>query len=143
MPSRWAPCSERSKHRATTPIPDRLFAATERDLKRLLAAGLAIRFEQFDVSLPMGTVKAKFDASVAESDATSFEWTSLLLGTEASADFSVPETLIEMAVQMNPGVAIGMGFLQKNGDVYDLKAEYKKGLLTINGAPMPIPFGAL
>lgn len=131
------------KAQSNNPVPDRLFAATERDLKRLLAAGLAIRFEQFDVSLPMGTVKAKFDASVAESDTTSFEWTSLLLGTEASADFSVPETLIEMAVQMNPGVAIGMGFLQKNGDVYDLKAEYKKGLLTINGAPMPIPFGAL
>jgi hypothetical protein len=35
-----------------------------------------------------------------------------------------------------------MGFLQKNGDVYELAAKYKKGLLTVNGAPMPIPLGA-
>jgi len=36
-----------------------------------------------------------------------------------------------------------MGLLQKNGDVYEVNAEYKKALLTINGQPMPIPLGAL
>lgn len=123
--------------------PGRLFAATEKDLKRLLAAGLAMRFDQLDVSLPMGTVNAKLDFMVAEKDASSFEWTSLLLSTEASADISVPEAIVDMAVQMNPnaGAVLGMGLLQKNGDVYRVNAEYKKGLLTINGAPMPIPFG--
>lgn len=125
--------------------PGRVFAATEDDVKRLLAAGLEMRLDKFDVSLPMGTVKAKVNVKVAEDNAPSFEWTSLLLGTEASADISVPEALVDMAMQMDPsaGAVFGMGFLQKNGDIYDLKAEYKKGLLTINGAPMPIPFGAL
>jgi hypothetical protein len=44
---------------------------------------------------------------------------------------------------MNPdaGAIIGMGYLRPNGDVYEMRAEYAKGLLTINGAPMPIPMG--
>ena len=37
------------------------------------------------------------------------------------------------------GAAVTMGFLKQNGDVYEMEAAYKKGLLTINGAPMPIP----
>lgn len=126
------------------PNPGQLFAIVEDDLKRLLASGLEMSVNQLDVALPMGTVMTKLDISVAEEDAATFDWTSLLLGTEASADISVPEALIDMALQMSPeaGAVVGMGFLQKNGDVYELQAEYKKGLLTINGAPMPIPLGA-
>jgi uncharacterized protein YdgA (DUF945 family) len=127
-----------------SPDPGQMFATMEDDLKRLLASGFELRFDQFDITLPMGTVMSKINFKVAEEDAATFEWTTLLLATEASADISVPEALIEMAVQMNPqaGAAVGMGFLQKNGDVYEMKADYKKGLLTINGAPMPIPMGA-
>lgn len=126
------------------PDPGQMFGRVEDDLKQLLARGLELRFDQLDVTLPMGTVTTKLDIKVAEDDAATFEWTSLLLGTEASADISVPEALIDMATQMNPqaGAVVGMGFLQKNGDVYEMSAEYKKGLLTINGAPMPIPLGA-
>ena len=125
------------------PDPGQMFGVVEDDLKRLLASGIEMRFDQFDVTLPMGTVKTKLDISVAEEDAATFEWTSLLLATEASADITVPEALIDMATQMNPqaGAAVGMGFLQKNGDVYEMKAEYAKGLLTVNGAPMPLPLG--
>jgi uncharacterized protein YdgA (DUF945 family) len=126
------------------PDPGQMFVAVEDDLKRLLASGFELRFDQFDITLPMGTVMSKINLKVAEEDAATFEWTTLLLATEASADISVPEALIEMAMQMNPqaGAVVGMGFLQKNGDVYEMKADYKKGLLTINGAPMPIPMGA-
>lgn len=126
------------------PDPGRLFAETEGDLKRLLAAGLAMQIDRLDITLPTGVVTANLDLNVAEKDAATFEWTSLLLSTEASAGISVPESLVEMAMQMNPdaGAVLGMGFLQKNGDVYEVSAEYRKGLLTINGAPMPIPFGS-
>lgn len=125
------------------PDPGQMFATAEDDLKRLLASGLEMHFNQLDVTLPMGTVMTKIDVTVAEDDPATFEWTSLLLATEASADISVPEALVDMATQMNPqaGAVVGMGFLQKNGDVYEMKADYKKGLLTINGAPMPIPLG--
>jgi len=124
------------------PDPGQMFATVEDDLKRLLASGFELSFDQFDITMSMGTVMAKINLKVAEEDAATFEWTTLLLATEASADISVPEALIDMAMAMNPQAAMGMGFLQKNGDVYEMKAEYKKGLLTINGAPMPIPMGA-
>jgi len=129
----------------TSGDPTALFASAEQDLKRLLASGLELRFDQFDVTLPMGTVVTKLDFKVAEEDPDTFDWSSLLLGTEASANITVPEALVDMAVQMNPqaGAAVGMGFLKKNGDVYEMDAEYKKGLLTINGAPMPIPLGGM
>ncbi len=126
------------------PDAQEMFALMEDDLKRLFASGFSVRFDKLDVGLPMGTVTTKLDIQIAEEDLSTFEWTSLLLGTEASADISVPEALVDMALQMNPQAAavVGMGFLEKNGDVYEMAAEYKKGLLTINGAPVPIPMGA-
>ncbi len=129
----------------SSPDPTQMFASIEGDLKKLLASGLEVRFDQFDVTVPQGTVEAKIEIMVSEEDIDTFEWTSLLLGTEASADIRVPEALVDMAMQMNPqaGAVVGMGFLKKNGDVYEMVAEYKKGLLTINGAPMPIPLGAM
>ncbi len=125
--------------------PNALFASAEQDLKRLLANGMELRFDQFDVTLPMGTVVTRLDFKVAEEDPDTFDWSSLLLGTEASANITVPEALVDMAMQMNPqaGAVVGMGFLKKNGDIYEMEAEYKKGLLTINGAPMPIPLGSM
>ena len=127
------------------PDPTQLFGAIEEDLKRLMASGMELRFDRLDVTLPQGTVTTKLQVKVAEENIDTFEWTSMLLGTEASADIRVPEALVDMAMQMNPqaGAVVGMGFLRKNGDVYEMIAEYKKGLLTINGAPMPIPLGAM
>jgi len=129
------------KAQGPNPDPQQMMGLIGDDLKQLLATGLELRFDQLDVTLPMGTVKTRLDFKVKEDDAATFEWTSLLLATEASADISIPEGLIELATQMNPqmGAAVGMGFLKKNGEVYELKAEYAKGLLTVNGAPMPIP----
>lgn len=133
------------KLEALGPAPDeaQAFSAIEGDLKRLLSSGLELRFDQLDVTLPMGTVTTAMKFKVLEKDASTFDWTSLLLATEASANVSVPEALVDMAMQMNPqaGAMVGMGFLQKNGDVYEISAEYKKALLTINGQPMPIPLG--
>ena len=38
---------------------------------------------------------------------------------------------------------VAMGALKKDGDYYQMKAEYAMGLVTINGAPMPIPLQGL
>ena len=61
-----------------------------------------------------------------------------------ASDEGIVQALVDMALQTNPqaGAVVGMGFLQKNGDVYEVSAEYKKALLTINGQPMPIPLGS-
>ena len=94
--------------------------------------------------MPMGTVEMKMTLDVPESDPATFEWTSLLLGVEATFDIVVPEQLIQLATSMNPqaGAIVGMGYLKKEGDVYIMDADFKKGLLSVNGAPIPIPMGA-
>ena len=55
---------------------------------------------------------------------------------------TVPVALMDMAVAMNPqaNAVIAMGFLRRNGDNYEMDAQYEKGLVTINGAPYPLPF---
>ncbi len=119
--------------------------SSEEELKDLVAAGFDLAVEQFDVALPMGTVETKMTLAVPESDRDNFEWTSLLMAAEATLDLKIPEVLIQMASSLDPqvGAIIGLGYLKKNGDNYEMDAEYKKGLLTINGAPVPIPLGAL
>ena len=46
-----------------------------------------------------------------------------------------------MAETMSPDVRmlVAMGILKKDEDYYEMRAEYAKGLITVNGAPMPIP----
>ena len=124
--------------------PDRVMMAAEEEFKDLFAAGLGIGVQQLDVALPMGTVEMKMTIEVPESDRAAFEWSSLLLDTVASLDVRVPEALVQLASSMNPqiGAVIGMGYLKKDGDAYIMDADLKQGLLTINGAPIPIPMGA-
>ena len=116
----------------------------EEELQGLFASGFSFDVKQLDVALPMGTVETKLNIEIAESDRASFAWTSLLLGAVASLEVKMPEELVTLATQMNPqaGMVVSMGYLKKNGDVYEMSAAYKKGLLTINGAPVPIPLGA-
>jgi len=121
------------------------FSAVEKDLQQLFASGFTFNFERFDITLPAGTVSSRFLFEFAEEDPATFDWSSLLLSTEASIDLSIPEVIVEMIAQVEPNfaMAIGAGYLVKRGDAYELEAELKKGLLTVNGAPIPIPLGAM
>lgn len=121
------------------------FESLDKDLQRLLAAGIELHIEQLEISLPQGSITSTFSFIVAETDLDGFTWTTPLLALDASADISLPVELVELALDMNPqlNAAIGMGFLRKNGDFYVMEAAFKKGLLTINGAPMPIPMPGL
>lgn len=121
------------------------FGAMEPDLKDLFASGFTFNFERLDISLPAGTVSSKILFEFGEEDPASFDWTSLLLSTVASVDLSIPEAIVEVLVQVEPNIAmaIGGGYLVKRGDAYELQAQLKKGLLTVNGAPIPLPLGAL
>lgn len=125
------------------PEPEMLFPMVEDDMQSLLAAGLDIKFDQLDLTLPMGAVRSTMHLAVSPEDAASFEWTSLLLNTAGTLDVSITEPLVDMMLAMNPeaGAIVAMGYLKKNGDVYEMAAELKKGLLTVNGAPIPIPLG--
>ena len=118
-----------------------ILAAVEKDAQELLASGFELRIDQLDIVMPQGPVTSKFNFVVAASDLDSARWTSVLLALDATADLRVPADLVDLAVMMNPeaGAVIAMGFLKKNGEFYEMKAAFKKMLLTINGAPMPIP----
>ena len=124
--------------------PTMLMMEAQEELKDLVAGGLNVGVDQFDVALPMGTVEVKMSIEIPESDRSTFAWTSLLLNAEAEIDIKVPEALVQLATSMNPqaGAIVGMGYLKKEGDVYIMDADFKKGLLTVNGAPIPIPMGA-
>jgi len=124
--------------------PSMVVMMAQEELKDLLAAGIDIDVDQFDVALPMGTVETKMSIEVPKSDSAVFEWTSLLLDLVGEVYISVPEALVQFATSMDPqaGALVGMGYLKKDGDVYIMDAQMKKGLLTINGAPIPIPMGA-
>lgn len=123
--------------------PDQAMIAAEAEFKDLVAAGFEIGVERLNFALPMGTLETQLSIVVPKSDRASFEWSSLLLSTEAAFNVSIPEALMQQATSMDPqvGAIVGMGYLTKQGDVYVMEAALKKGLLTINGAPIPVPLG--
>ncbi|MDJ0760007.1 MAG: DUF945 family protein [Woeseiaceae bacterium] len=118
-----------------------MFVMLEPDLRELLSSGLGVEFRQLDVELPQGTINSKISVTLPETDAASFSWAGVLQAMSGSANLSVPGEMVDMALAMNPQaqMVVGMGFLQKNGEVYEMEALYEKGLLTVNGAPIPIP----
>ncbi|MDJ0939412.1 MAG: DUF945 family protein [Woeseiaceae bacterium] len=124
--------------------PDSLMLAAEDSLMDLCAGGFELRFNQLDLTLPAGVLSTRLDLTVPETNRADFTWTSLLLAAELNANVSVPTAIYYMASMMNPDLAqaVEMGILKQEGDAYEMVAEYKKGLLSVNGAPFPLPIGA-
>ncbi|MEO1202249.1 MAG: DUF945 family protein [Pseudomonadota bacterium] len=121
--------------------PQLVLAYSEEALKDVFAGGMRIDVEQLDLALPTGVLATTLDINIPSTDRDSFTWPSLLLAAELDASLRIPESLYAMAVLMNPQLdqAIEMGVLVRDGDAYVMDAVYRKGLLTVNGAPMPIP----
>ncbi len=116
-----------------------MMAGVEQEMLDLIAAGGDLHIERLDISLPQGTIKSVMNVKFLESDPTDFIWTSALLSLEADASFEIPEMIVDMAMMMAPQADAIQGFLRKNGDVYEVDAAYKKGLMTVNGVPMALP----
>ena len=119
--------------------PMDMASGMEQELLDVFAGGADISIDQLDIDLPQGMVRAVANLSIAESDPDNFAWTSLLLAMQADAKLEVPETLVNMAMLMAPNAEMLQSFLVKNGDVYEVEAAYQKGLLTVNGMPLPMP----
>lgn len=134
---------QRIDETATSQDPMAAMSVAQDELKAVFAGGFDLDIDQFDIALPMGTVETKMAFELPETDGSVFEWSSILLDLEGSIFITVPEELVQMATSMDPqaGAVIGMGYLKKDGSVYVMDAQMKKGLLTINGAPVPIPMG--
>ncbi len=119
-----------------------IYPLIETDVQKLLTSGMEMRFDQLDVALPDGELTTKFRFSLPPTEPNpDFSWPALLLALDASADVRLPVELFEMAREMSPDLSmlVAMGVLKKEGDYYQMQAEYAKGLVTVNGAPMPIP----
>lgn len=87
-----------------------------------------------------GDLSGDLHLQIPVTDPDAFSWPDTLLVTEATADITVGENLVQLAIRAYPGLAtiVAMGYLRKNGDAYELRAELKDGLLTVNGAPLPL-----
>jgi uncharacterized protein YdgA (DUF945 family) len=122
-----------------------LQANMETDARRLLAAGVSLHIDQLDISLPQGLLTMQINFEHPATDLDQFSWTSALLVMDASANISVPVELMDLITTMNPQAhaAIAMGFLRRKGNAYEMEASFKKGLLSVNGAPMPLPIPGL
>jgi len=120
---------------------DQMMLALEDDLQALLASGFRLSIERLDVIMQPGTVSARLDIEVAATDVDQFVWTSALMALDAKLSLSIPAELYDYAVSLDPQIsmAAGMGYLRRNGGVYEMEAAFQGGLLTVNGAPMPIP----
>ena len=123
--------------------PEELRLLLQGELEQMLTRGLELQVDRFEFDLPQGPVALKMRFTVPESNSNDFDLTSLLMTLDAEADLTASAGFVDHAMAMNPdaGAIVGMGYLRRNGDVYEMRAEYAKGLLTINGAPMPIPMG--
>ncbi|HEX2140588.1 MAG TPA: DUF945 family protein [Woeseiaceae bacterium] len=132
----------------TSPAPGEalaaIYPAIREDVHGIVASGAELRIERFDVVLPQGTVSSRLRLALPETDPSAFSWPAVLLALHATAELSVPAPIVEIAQAANPqaGALVAMGLLKKEGDVYRMHAEYAKGLLTVNGAPMPLPLPA-
>lgn len=128
-----------------SPDPTAAYATLEQDAMRLFAAGFVFDIERLELNMPQGTMTSVMRFSFSETDAATFDWSSLLLNTEASVDVSLPVSMVEAIAADNPQAAlvVGGGYLVKRGDAYVMEARLKKGLLTVNGAPIPIPLGTM
>ena len=111
-------------------------------MQKIVSAGAELRIDQLDVTLPQGKVTTKIVVNIPEDDSPAdFAWSSVLLAMTASADVRMPATLFDLVAAMNPQAAglVAMGILLQDGDDYVMNAEYAQGLLSVNGAPMPVP----
>ncbi len=120
--------------------PDVVYGLIEKDLMTLFENGFVVDFRKFNVETDLGLTDSSMKVTVPAME-PGFTWPEVMQALTAEAKMSVPAALMDMAVAMNPqaNAAIMTGFLKRDGDVYKLEAQYAQGLMTINGAPMPLP----
>lgn len=121
--------------------PAAIYAMLEADLIRLVASGFTMNLSQLDLALPQGLVDADMEIVLPESDAANFSWGNTVQAASGKASLSMPAALVQLVSMASPeaGMLVTMGMLQENGDLYTMDALYEKGLLTINGMPIPLP----
>jgi Bacterial protein of unknown function (DUF945) len=115
------------------------------ELRRVVAAGFKLDIDRLDFDTADGPFSSALHLHVKPVDEASFSWPSVLLALDAGAELRIPVKLFERAAADEPDLhaIAGLGYLRREGDFYELHAAFKKGVLTVNDAPIPIPLPAI
>lgn len=123
-----------------------LFPSLQPDLQTLVASGAGLRIGRFEFTVPQGTLESTLEVDIGETaDGAAFSWPAVLLATDATVNLRIPAALYDFAAAMNPQTSslLAMGIIRREGEWYLMDAEYADGVVTVNGAPMPVPLDAL
>ncbi|CAN5283745.1 hypothetical protein BH24PSE2_BH24PSE2_24040 [soil metagenome] len=115
-------------------------------LMALVASGASASIDPLRVNTPDGEVSVTARFEFAEHPANGG---SALLGPGFSGALrlEVPQAIAAAAAAARPQfelwlqTLLDLGFVEAEQDRYRLNAEYRNGLLTVNGIPLPFPFG--
>ncbi len=124
--------------------PDRAWAALKESdvaIEALLASGMEMHFDRFDLVVPQGTVTSTLHLTVHASDPDEMSWAAVILALDGTLELSVSQGIVDFVTGQFPefGAAVPLGYLRRNGDLYETLVEIRSGVITINGAPMQIP----
>ncbi len=114
-------------------------------LLQILAAGMELHIDQLDILSPFGQFTSRASMTVDASDSDDYTWDTATTLLNGSASLSLPRALVDMATQANPELhgVIGLGYLRKRDEFYLTEASFADSVLTVNGAPTPIPLPGL
>ena len=120
-------------------------AQVESDFLTLLADGMVLHIDQLDILSPFGQFTSRASVTAESSDRDAYTWDTAATLLNGSADLSLPKALVDMATQANPELhgVIGLGYLRKRDEFYLMEASFADSVLTINGAPTPLPLPGL
>lgn len=119
-----------------------MYPELEQDVLELLSLGAMINAPRVSVATPQGNLDAAISLEIDKQPAGSApNWIGVLMASDATVQLSVPAMLVQFAQIASPEMAalMEMGLLIEDGDNYRMEARFKKGILTVNGAPLPLP----
>ena len=114
----------------------------EQDALDLLAHGALVEATRLNVSTPQGNIDIAINLDIsAKAPGSAATWLGVLMASDASVELSVPAMIVEFAQVASPEMAtlMQMGLLIQDGENYRMEARFKKGIFTVNGAPLPLP----
>ncbi|MGH8495973.1 MAG: YdgA family protein [Gammaproteobacteria bacterium] len=124
-------------------------AQASNDLRALLANGAIFSLEELRLQTPEGETFVKLHLEFpAGTDPAGGSMLMLAGAADGDLSLKLPMSLVAAAGSENPDsqqylqMLLESGFVEVQDENYVVDAEYSGGLLTVNGIPVPIPFGA-
>lgn len=119
-----------------------IYPELEQDALELLSRGALIEASHINVATPQGNLEVAINLDISKQPPGSApNWLGVLMASDASVQLSVPAMLVDLAQVASPEMAamMQMGMLIQDGDNYRTDMRFKKGVFTVNGAPLPLP----